>query len=108
MNLAGLSGSDSLVRVEVVELEPGGSRQISSAGRATELLLRRADDIKSAVAEISAIVQAGAGNIDEVEGWRVSKLEATFGLTLTAESGVIVAKGSAQAVFEVTLTIDRR
>ncbi|MFD0592683.1 CU044_2847 family protein [Catellatospora coxensis] len=37
-----------------------------------------------------------------------NQLEARFGLTLTAEAGVIVGKASTEACFEITLTVQRR
>jgi hypothetical protein len=34
-------------------------------------------------------------------------MEVTFGITLAAEAGVILSKASAEASFEVTLTVER-
>lgn len=34
-------------------------------------------------------------------------MEVTFGLTLAAEAGVILSKASAEASFEVTLSVER-
>jgi NTP-dependent ternary system trypsin peptidase co-occuring protein len=54
-------------------------------------------DIESAVGEACGIVQDSAAKLGERHGWRVSILEAKFGLTLSAEAGVIVSRASAEA-----------
>lgn len=95
------------VRVETVKLDAAGARQIGPRQRATELLSERRSDIESAVDETCGIVQNSAARLDERHGWRVSTLEAKFGLTLSAEAGVIVSKASAEASFEITVTIER-
>jgi hypothetical protein len=41
------------------------------------------------------------------EGWRLGEVSASFGITLTAEAGVIVSKASAGATFEVSVTFTR-
>jgi Trypsin-co-occurring domain 1 len=95
------------VRVEIVELDAAGARQIGPRQRATELLSERRGDIESAVGEACGIVQDSAAKLDERHGWRVSTLEAKFALTLSAEAGVIVSRASAEASFEITVTIER-
>ena len=98
----------SVVRVETVELDSAGSRQISSRLRATDLLQERRGDIEAAIAEAGSIVQASLREEDPSQNWGVTTIEATFGLTLTAEAGVILSKASAEASFEVTLTLERK
>ncbi len=95
------------VRVETVELDSAGARQIGPRTRATALLRDRRDDIEAAVGEASTIVQESVSKVEDKGGWRVKSLEAKFGLTLTAEAGVIVSRASAEASFEVTITIER-
>lgn len=95
------------VRVETVELDAAGTRQISSRQRTTALLHERRDDIEAAVGEACGIVQDSVAKVDTRHGWHVSSLEAKFGLTLSAEAGVIVSRASAEASFEVTVTIER-
>ena len=41
------------------------------------------------------------------EGWRLGEVSASFGITLTAEAGVIVSKASAAATFEVSVKFTR-
>ena len=95
------------VRVETVELDAAGTRQINSRRRTTAALQERRGDIEAAVSEACQIVQDSAARVDARHGWRISSLEAKFGLTLAAEAGVIISRASAEASFEVTVTIDR-
>jgi hypothetical protein len=99
---------DINVRVETVELDrSAGTRQIGPRQRTTALLRDRRHDIEAAVTEATTILQDSAVKVENAPGWRVSGIEATFGLTLAAEAGVIVSKASAEASFEVTITIER-
>lgn len=95
------------VRVETVELDAAGTRQIGPRHRTSALLKDRREDIEAAVSEACGIVQDSVAKVSEHRGWHVSSLEAKFGLTLGAEAGVIVSKASAEASFEVTITIER-
>jgi hypothetical protein len=95
------------VRVETVELDSAGTRQIGSRRRTTALLQDKRDDIEAAVREACDVVQDSVAKVDARQGWRVSSVEAKFGLILAAEAGVIVSRASAEASFEVTVTIER-
>lgn len=95
------------VRVETVELDSAGTRQIGSRHRTTAVLQERRSDVEAAVREACHIVQESVAKVDAEHGWRVSTLEAKFGLILAAEAGVIVSRASAEASFEVTVTIER-
>ena len=99
--------TEANVRVETVELDSSGSRQIRQRGHTTALLRDRADDIESAVQEASAIVQRSVAKVQDKDGWRMRSVEVKFGLALTAEAGVVLSRASAQASFEITLTIER-
>jgi hypothetical protein len=99
--------SDSVVRVETVSIDRTGSRQIRSKDRATESLTDRREEIQAAIEEASAILQEAAAKSPDTAGWQVKTLEATFGLTIAAEAGIVVSKASAEASFEVTITIER-
>ena len=96
------------VRVETIELDSSGARQIKPRGRTTALLRDRADDIEAAVQEASAIVQESVAKVHDKDGWQTKSVEVKFGLVLTAEAGVVLSRASAEASFEVTLTIERR
>ncbi|MET7490242.1 CU044_2847 family protein [Streptomyces sp. NPDC005538] len=99
--------SDSLVRVETVELDSQGSRQIRSRNRGTASLAERSGELEEAIVSASRIAQNSLTRLQEREGWRVSSLELTFGVTLAAEAGVILSKASAEASFEVVITVER-
>jgi hypothetical protein len=95
------------VRVETVELDLSGRRQIGQRSRTTALLRDRAGDIEAAVQEASAIVQESVAKVQDKDGWKMKSVEVKFGLVLTAEAGVVLSRASAEASFEVTLTIER-
>jgi hypothetical protein len=95
------------VRVETVELDAAGTRQIGSRHRTSALLQERRGDIEAAVGEACGIVQDSVAKVDARNGWRVSSLEAKFSITLGVEAGAIISKASAEASFEVTVTVER-
>ncbi|WP_405763832.1 hypothetical protein OG539_43545 [Actinacidiphila glaucinigra] len=99
--------ADAEVRVETVLLNGQGQRQISSRTRPTVPLRERSEEIEEAIVEASAIAQRSLAQAETRDGWRVTSMEMTFGLTLAAEAGVILSKVSAEASFEVTLTVER-
>lgn len=100
--------AEANVRVETVELDWSGTRQIKQRSRTTALLRDRADDIESAVQEASEIVQGSVAKVQDKDGWQMKSIEVKFGLVLAAEAGVVLSRASAEASFEVTLTIERR
>ncbi|NUR00196.1 MAG: hypothetical protein HOY79_27790 [Streptomyces sp.] len=95
------------IRVETVALDATGNRQIASRNRPTATLGERAAEIEEAIVQASAIAQRSLDQVPERAGWQVKSLDVTFGLTLAAEAGVILSKASAEASFEVTLTVER-
>jgi Trypsin-co-occurring domain 1 len=99
---------DAKVLVETVELSSSGTRQIGVRSRTSALLQDRRADIEAAVSEASAIVQDSAAKVEDKGDWRIGSIEARFGLTLAAEAGVILSRASAEASFEITITIERR
>ncbi|HEX8867271.1 MAG TPA: CU044_2847 family protein [Lentzea sp.] len=90
-----------------MEFDRKGGRQISSTNRTASLLEDRRAEIEAGIASAADIVRTSMANAEEKNGWRVSSVEATFGITLSAEAGVIITKASAEASFEVTMTIER-
>ncbi|WP_327351610.1 CU044_2847 family protein [Streptomyces sp. NBC_01304] len=95
------------VRVETVVLDAAGSRQISSRTRTSASLGERAAELEEAIVQASAVAQQSLARVPRRDGWQVSSMDVTFGLTLAAEAGVILSKASAEASFEVTLTVER-
>jgi Trypsin-co-occurring domain 1 len=100
--------AEANIWVETVELDSAGTRQIKQRSRTTALLRDRADDIESAVQEASAIIQRSVAKVQDQDDWHMKSVEAKFGLVITAAAGVVVSRASAEASFEVTLTIERR
>ena len=96
------------VRIETVELDESGTRQIRARHRTTALLQERRGEIDAAVREACEIVQASATKVDTRDGWGISSLEAKFGLVLAAEAGVILSRASAEASLEIKVTIERQ
>ncbi|WP_369250292.1 CU044_2847 family protein [Streptomyces sp. R41] len=94
------------VLVQVVDLQSG--REISWGSNIAESLRSRIDDIREAVHAGAASVAGSLGDLPSHEDWEVGEVSATFGITLTAEAGVILSKASAEATFEVALTFRRR
>jgi hypothetical protein len=99
--------ADSVVRVEVFSADDARGRQIGARHRSTELLRERRDDIEAAVREAAEVLQESVAGVKDSTGWRMSTLEATFGLVLSAEAGVIVSRASAEVSLEVKVTIER-
>lgn len=97
----------SRVRIEIVNLGDLGSRQIGADDRVTELLRSRAPDIRQAINEVSEITSDSLETLPRRGEWGVKSLAVNFGLTLTAEAGVVVTKASAGASFSITLTVER-
>jgi hypothetical protein len=95
------------VRVETVAVDAAGSRQISSRTRSSSALSDRAEELEQAIVQASDIAQQSLTRVGRQDGWQVSSMAVTFGLTLAAEAGVILSKASAEASFEVTLTVER-
>lgn len=96
-----------VVRIETVEFDRRGGRQISATSRTSSLLEERRAEIEAGIASAADIVRSSMVSAEEKHGWRVSSVEATFGITLSAETGVIITKASAEASLEVTMTIER-
>lgn len=94
------------VQVETVKID-ADSRQIRTKTSTAELLQNRRGDIEAAVSEASSIIQGSVAKVEDKPGWRLTTLEARFGITLAAEAGVILSRVSAEASFEVTVTIER-
>lgn len=82
-------------------------RQIGPQDRALQALQDHVDDVRAAVEQMTDLLLSTDAAQRPVTGWRVATLEATFGLTLTAEAGVIVSKASAEASLEVKITVER-
>lgn len=94
------------VQVETVSFDSAADRQIGPRTRTTAMLQDRRDDIEAAVIEASSVIQDAVAKVENKAGWRVKRLEAKFGIVLSAEAGVILSRASAEASFEVTITVE--
>lgn len=97
----------SNVRVEIVETDAGG-RQIASRQRVSQALTKRRSDIEDAVGEAIEMLSASVDRAPDNDGWTVSSVEGTFGISLTADASVIVSNLSAQASLQVRIVMEPR
>jgi hypothetical protein len=96
-----------VVHVQTVELDGTGGRQIAPRHKTTALLSERREEIEEGIRAAVDVVTASLSKPRPDDGWRVASVEATFGITLAAEAGVVLTRASAEASFEVTLTVER-
>lgn len=89
------------VQIQVVEIEPG--REISWGTNLAESLDDRLDDIRNAITTGCGAVANSLVSLPAADGWELDEVSATFGITLSAEAGVILTKASASSTFEVTV-----
>lgn len=93
--------------VRILTLEPPqNGRQIGARTRLSEVLADRAGDVQSAIEQAVDVVRGSASRLQDQGGWRVASIQATFGIALTAEAGVIISKTSAEASLEVSITVE--
>jgi hypothetical protein len=93
------------VLVQVVDVRAG--REIGWGTNLADNLRDRLDDIRTAIAAGAKTVAESLHSLPAAEGWRLGEVSASFGITLAAESGVILSKVSGEATFEVTVTFQR-
>jgi hypothetical protein len=94
------------VLVQVVEVD--SDREIGWASNLAEQLQGRLDDIRAAIVAGSGTVANSLVSLPSAEGWVLDEVSAAFGITLTAEAGVILSKASAAATFDVTVKFSRK
>ena len=82
-------------------------REITFGKSLAEGLGGRQDDIRDAIQAGSQTVAKSLESLPSPDGWRLGEVSAKFGITLTAEAGVIVSKASAGATFEVSVKFIR-
>ncbi|WP_284749592.1 CU044_2847 family protein [Amycolatopsis sp. RTGN1] len=99
--------TDSSILVETVEVGADGNRQISARPKTSELLSERREDIEAAVAEAVDVMQKSMDDTATRSGWKVAKLEASFGIKLKADAGVILTRVGGEASFDFKITVER-
>jgi hypothetical protein len=95
------------VWVQVIDADMAADREITLSKSLAERLGDRQDDIRAAIGAGSETVAKSLKTLPSPKGWRLGEVSASFGITLTAEAGVIVSKASAAATFEVSVTFTR-
>ena len=95
------------VWVQVIDVDVAADREITFGRSLAEGLGDRQDDIRGAIEAGSQTVAKSLKSLASPEGWQLGEVSASFGITLTAEAGVIVSKASAGATFEVSVKFTR-
>ncbi len=95
------ANSEKKVLVQVVPVDEG--REIGWGESTAEQLRNRLEDIRLAVKEGAKAVADSLEGLPGAKGWRLEEVSAKFGVTLTAQTGVILSSASAGATFEVTV-----
>lgn len=95
------------VWVQVIDVDVSANREITFRKNVAEALSGREDDIRGAIEAGSKSVASSLKSLESPEGWRLREVSASFGITLTAEAGVILSKASAGATLEVSVKFTR-
>ena len=80
------------VLVQVVPVEQGG--EIGSGPNITNRLEERLQDLRDGLAAGARAIADSLGTLPAAEDWQVGDVSAKFGVTLTAQAGVILSKSS--------------
>jgi hypothetical protein len=94
------------VLVQVVP-DAAAGREIGWGTSVAEQLEARMDDIRQAIESGANAVAVSLVSLPDAPRWRMQEVTASFGITLTAEAGVLLSKASAGATFEVAVTFER-
>jgi hypothetical protein len=95
------------IMIETVEVDRHGNRQIGAHTQSAELLRDRRGDIQAAVVEAAGLIQESVDGVEEKSGWNISKVEATFGIALKVEAGIIISRVASDASFQIKVTVER-
>ncbi|MER7044812.1 hypothetical protein [Streptomyces jumonjinensis] len=93
------------VRVETEVLDAAGSRRIATSARATCPLGECGTGVEAAILQASETARRSLDRTPERDGWQISGMEVTFGLTPAAGGGG--SPSPAAVPFEVQLTVER-
>jgi hypothetical protein len=99
-------GMDATVLVQVVP-DAAAGREIGWGSSVAEQLEGRIDDIRRAIHSGATAVAGSLVSLPDAAQWEIGEVSASFGITLTAEAGVLLSKASAGATFEVAITYRR-
>ena len=98
-----MNNANSTEKVLVQVVPVGGRREITWGSSTAEALRNRMEDIRLAIAEGARAIADSLEELPSAKDWQLGEVSAKFGLTLTAQAGVILSNASAGATFEVTI-----
>jgi hypothetical protein len=93
------------IRVQVVSVE--SDREIGWADNVTASLQDRLPDLQAAIHAGVSAVSASLQRLSKPPGWEISTVETTFGVSLTAEGGALIAKAGLGATVDVCVKFAR-
>ena len=99
------ANSEKMVLIQGVPVDEG--REIGWGANVVEQLQNRLEDVRLAIAEGAKAVADSLEGLPGAEGWQLGEVSAKFGVTLTAQVGVILSNVSSGATFEVTVLFKR-
>ncbi|MFI9558790.1 CU044_2847 family protein [Nonomuraea endophytica] len=86
----------------VVEVEPAEAEEIQRAGRAGRALRQAGSTLQAAITSVTPAVESIARKLRDIEN-PPDRLELTFGIKISGEADVAIAKTSSEAQFQVVL-----
>ena len=98
--------SDSDVLIEVEEPDPAAPVALVARSSADAVVYETTEKFEQAVDRVRPMAAAVIEKLRQTSN-NLAEVEVEFGLKFGVESGVIVAKGSAEGNFRVTLTWKR-
>lgn len=93
----------------LLEVRPAGtSGELASRTGVPEEFKKRADEIARSISDVIDHLRAGFRDLVEQKddaGWKVGSLEIEFGISVQAETGVIIAKATGGATFAARVVL---
>src|SRR5579864_9016707 len=94
-------GSAGEVLVQVLPVD--SDREIGWGSSWVVAFQDRLADVKEAVVSGAKAIAESLGGLPSAKGWRLHEVSGSFGISLTAEGGVILTKATAGSTFEITV-----
>jgi hypothetical protein len=93
----------------LLEVRPAGtSGELGSRTAVPEDFSKRADEIAHSITDVIDHLRAGFRNLLEQKddgGWKVGSVEIEFGISVQAETGIIIAKATGGATFAARIVL---